>query len=78
MVASSQGGVNIEEVARENPSAILKEPIDIKTGMTREQATKMAEQMGFSGNCAEQVCNGCYGVIISWNFSLATHNTLSI
>uniref|UniRef100_A0A8C0F2H8 Succinate-CoA ligase ADP-forming subunit beta n=1 Tax=Bubo bubo TaxID=30461 RepID=A0A8C0F2H8_BUBBB len=29
LIGSSQGGVNIEDVAAENPDAIIKEPIDI-------------------------------------------------
>lgn len=32
LIASSQGGVNIEDVAREYPEAILYEPIDISQG----------------------------------------------
>lgn len=32
MIASPHGGVNIEEIARTNPSAILKEPVDIMDG----------------------------------------------
>jgi succinyl-CoA synthetase beta subunit len=28
-----QGGVTIEDIAHENPSAIIKEPIDISTGL---------------------------------------------
>lgn len=38
MIASSQGGVNIEEVAAENPDAIVYEPIDIKAGLQKAQA----------------------------------------
>lgn len=33
IIASSQGGVNIEEVAEESPDAIFKFPIDIAVGM---------------------------------------------
>jgi succinyl-CoA synthetase beta subunit len=33
VIASSQGGVNIEDVAAENPDAIYYEPIDIVEGM---------------------------------------------
>lgn len=33
MIASSQGGVNIEDVAAENPDAIYYEPINIMEGM---------------------------------------------
>ena len=34
MIASPYGGVNIEEIANTNPSAIRKEPVDITTGIT--------------------------------------------
>lgn len=35
MIASPHGGVNIEEIARTSPSAILKEPVDITLGINR-------------------------------------------
>lgn len=47
MVASSKGGVNIEEVAASDPSAIIKVPIDIKAGVTDEIANKIVTSMGF-------------------------------
>lgn len=46
IIASSQGGVNIEDVAAENPEAILYEPIDIKKGLTEEQAKKISKALG--------------------------------
>lgn len=46
LIASSQGGVNIEEVAAENPEAIVYEPINITKGITREQALKVAAKVG--------------------------------
>uniref|UniRef100_A0A6P7F9N4 Succinate--CoA ligase [ADP-forming] subunit beta, mitochondrial n=1 Tax=Diabrotica virgifera virgifera TaxID=50390 RepID=A0A6P7F9N4_DIAVI len=46
IIASSQGGVNIEEVAAENPDAILYEPIDVVKGLTKEQAEKVAVKVG--------------------------------
>ena len=33
LIASSEGGVNIEDVAATNPDAIIKVPIDIKEGI---------------------------------------------
>jgi succinyl-CoA synthetase beta subunit len=48
LIASAQGGVNIEEVAAENPDAIIKEPIDIVKGMSREQAAGVAAQVGLA------------------------------
>lgn len=46
IIASSQGGVNIEEVAAENPDAIIYEPIDIVAGLQPEQAKKIAKKLG--------------------------------
>ncbi|NDP21636.1 MAG: ADP-forming succinate--CoA ligase subunit beta [Paludibacter sp.] len=41
-MASKEGGVEIEEVAKENPDAILKFPIDPDLGMTAFMARKIA------------------------------------
>ncbi|XP_051815037.1 succinate--CoA ligase [ADP-forming] subunit beta, mitochondrial-like [Acanthochromis polyacanthus] len=41
LIGSSQGGVNIEDVAAENSDAIVKEPIDIVEGIKMEQAVKI-------------------------------------
>lgn len=46
IIASSQGGVNIEEVAAENPEAITYEPIDITKGITKKQAEDVAVRVG--------------------------------
>ncbi|KAL2717747.1 hypothetical protein V1478_013447 [Vespula squamosa] len=46
IIASSQGGVNIEEVAATNPSAIMYEPIDINKGITKEQAERIVTKLG--------------------------------
>lgn len=46
LIASSQGGVNIEEVAAENPDAICYEPIDINKGLSKDQALKIARAVG--------------------------------
>merc|ERR1711997_412207 len=59
LVASPDGGVNIEEVAEKTPERIMKMPVDIKTGLTDEAAGKVAAFLGFDGElqqqCAEQV-----------------------
>ncbi|XP_042897695.1 succinate--CoA ligase [ADP-forming] subunit beta, mitochondrial [Parasteatoda tepidariorum] len=54
IIASSQGGVNIEDVARDNPSAIIKEPIDITKGLSTDQAMKVAKYLGFKPNNIDQ------------------------
>lgn len=51
IVASSQGGMDIEAVAKETPEAIITTPIDIKVGVTDEIAGKIATELGFSEQC---------------------------
>ena len=48
IIASSQGGMAIEDVARENPKAIITEPIDIVDGLPRSVAKRVAKKMGFN------------------------------
>jgi len=61
IVASPDGGVDIEEVAEKTPERIKKVPVDIHTGVTDAMATELAEFLGFKGplvaQCAEQVQN---------------------
>lgn len=49
MMASAFGGVEIEEVAREHPDAILREHFDPALGLLAFQARKLAFGMGLSG-----------------------------
>jgi succinyl-CoA synthetase beta subunit len=58
LVASPDGGVDIEEVAEKTPDRIKKIPVDIFAGVTDENATEIAQFLGFDGElrkqCAEQ------------------------
>ena len=49
IITSTQGGGNIEQIASENPEAIIKEPIDLEKGLTEEQSLKIANKLGFVG-----------------------------
>ena len=51
-MASSAGGMEIEEVAKDNPSAILREPIHPAVGLQPFQARKIAFGLGLSGEMA--------------------------
>jgi succinyl-CoA synthetase beta subunit len=50
MIVSTEGGVDIEEVAARAPEKILKEPIDPALGMMPYQARKLAVALGLSGD----------------------------
>jgi len=61
IVASPDGGVDIEEVAEKHPERIKKVPVDIHEGVTDAMATELAVFLGFQGDlvpqCAEQIKN---------------------
>jgi len=61
IVASPDGGVDIEEVAESTPERIMKLPVDIEKGVSDEMAIKVAEFLGFKGDlvaqCAQQIKN---------------------
>jgi succinyl-CoA synthetase beta subunit len=54
IIASSQGGVAIEDVARDSPEAIVTQPIDIETGVTQSIASQIVKKLGFHTSSHEQ------------------------
>jgi len=55
LIASSEGGVNIEDVAATNPDAIIKVPIDIKEGFSPDKAKETAEKIGIPSGRTDEV-----------------------
>lgn len=55
IITSTQGGGNIEEIAAENPDAMIHHPIDIHTGLVREDALNIAERLGFRNEGLQEV-----------------------
>jgi succinyl-CoA synthetase beta subunit len=49
LMASAEGGVEIETIAEERPEALLRLPIIPDTGLTREQAAEAAVFLGLDG-----------------------------
>ncbi len=47
--------MDIEAVAHDTPEAIVKVPIDINTGLTRPIALKLAKELTFENQAAEEV-----------------------
>merc|ERR1712038_193187 len=54
-IASSEGGVNIEEVAEKNPDAIVKFPIDVKIGLELDGAKEIAKAVGIHPTKVDEV-----------------------
>ena len=53
IIASSQGGMDIETVAKESPNAIVTTNINIHEGVTDHIARNIAQELGFSEQCVE-------------------------
>ena len=54
LIASSEGGMDIEEVAHSTPEKIITEMIDPLTGITTEQSKKVAAAIGLTGDSIDQ------------------------
>lgn len=57
VMASSEGGVEIEEVARKNPEKIIKEYVDASVGLLPFQARKIAYFLNLDGKSANNAVN---------------------
>ena len=81
VMASTEGGMDIEEVAAKTPEKIVKETIDPALGMMPYQARKVAAALGLKGNLMGQATKFLLGVYSTWwesDASLVEINPLCI
>ncbi len=81
MMASSEGGVEIEEVAARSPEKILKETIDPAVGLQAYQARKLAFGLGLpkdSINKFVKFAMGLYQAFIDCDGTMAEINPLVV
>jgi succinyl-CoA synthetase beta subunit len=79
LMASSQGGMDIEEVAHTNPELIHKIAIDPGTGLTTQDAEEMARKIGIPEGSVAQAgvqFQGLYNAYWETDASLAEINPL--
>lgn len=81
IIASASGGIEIEEVAKTNPEAIIRLPIDPQMGLLDYQARDLAFDLGLRRdfiNQFVQIVKGLYQVFIDSDASLAEINPLVV
>src|SRR6185503_15750828 len=66
VMASSEGGMDIEEVAEKHPEKIIKEWIDPAVGIMPYQARKVAVGLGLNGELLNQAAKLIAGVYKTW------------
>ena len=54
-IASPDGGVDIEEVAKNTPEKVKTIPIDINDGLPKSTASEIAKFLEFKGESVQQV-----------------------
>ena len=81
MMASAEGGVEIEQVARDNPEAIVRVIIDPLHGLTDAQTPELAQAIGLpesTHTAFDQIARGLYEAFESSDAVLAEINPLVI
>jgi succinyl-CoA synthetase beta subunit len=66
IMASTEGGVDIEEVAAKTPEKILRESIDPAVGMMPYQGRRLAVALGLKGDLIAQAAKMFLGVYRTW------------
>ena len=81
IVASTEGGVEIEAVAAKSPEKIIREPIHPLAGLQPYQARKLAKQLGFESSqvkSASKLFEGLYRTFIAFDCSMIEVNPLVV
>jgi succinyl-CoA synthetase beta subunit len=81
IVASTEGGVEIEAVAAKSPEKIIREPIDPLAGLQPFQTRKLAKQLGFDSSQlknASKLFEGLYRTFIAYDCSMVEVNPLVV
>ena len=81
IVASTEGGVEIEAVAEKSPEKIIREPIDRLAGIQPYQTRKLARQLGFTSaqiKPASKLFDGLFRTFIALDCSMVEVNPLVV
>ncbi|SPE60576.1 succinyl-CoA synthetase, beta subunit [Verrucomicrobia bacterium] len=66
VMVSTEGGMDIEEVAAKTPEKILREPVDPALGLMPYQGRKLATALGLKGDLIAQAAKVLAGVYKTW------------
>ena len=81
IVASTEGGVEIEAVAEKSPEKIMREAVDPLAGLQPFQTRKLAKQLHFDSSqtkAAAQLFDGLYRTFIGLDCSMVEVNPLVV
>ncbi len=67
IIASTEGGMDIEEVAHNTPEKIIKEWIDPSVGLQQFQARKLAFELGLEGEAFKEMVKFIFALYKAYN-----------
>ncbi|MBI5630975.1 MAG: ADP-forming succinate--CoA ligase subunit beta [Elusimicrobia bacterium] len=79
IIASAQGGMEIEKLAEENPQAILRQPVDLCAGLADHAARTMAFALGLPAERIGEFCKVAKALVrlfVDYDCSLVEVNPL--
>jgi succinyl-CoA synthetase beta subunit len=81
IIASTEGGVEIEAVAEKTPEKIIREPVDRLAGIQPYQTRKLARELGFTSaqmKQASKLFDGLYRTFLALDCSMVEVNPLVV
>ncbi len=81
MMASTEGGMDIEELAKTRPDALFYQDVDPWTGLAEDRARALAQRMGLSGPALAALASVMASLakaFLSWDASLLEINPLGL
>ena len=81
VVASTEGGMSVEEISKEKPETIIRSKIEVAVGMQNFQARELAFGLGIEPNLISRVSDtiiGCYKAFSELDATMVEVNPLVI
>jgi succinyl-CoA synthetase beta subunit len=76
IMASTEGGVEIEKVAAENPGAIIRQYVDVSAGLSSFQSRNLAFALGVNPRGFEKLLTSLYRAFLELDCSMIELNPL--
>ena len=81
VVASTEGGMSVEEISRKKPESIIRSKIEVAVGMQQFQAREIAFDLGIETKLVSrtaEVIIGCYRIFSELDATMVEINPLAI
>ena len=81
VVASTEGGMSVEEISRKKPESIIRSKIEVAVGMQQFQAREIAFKLGIESKLISRTAEaiiGCYRIFSELDATMVEINPLAI